>query len=45
VLADWPHFLGMLWQSMASIFVDRAASQNLSLIAIDLETEQVQAVA
>lgn len=30
---------------MAGIFVDRAASQNLSIVAIDEDTEEVMAVA
>jgi len=32
------------WKSMSSIFVDRAASQNLSLVAIDEDSGDVMAV-
>jgi len=32
------------WKSMAGIFVDRAAEQNLSIIAVDEDTDRVEAV-
>ena len=35
---------GTASQTMAKIFVDRAASQNLSLVAVDESTEKVHAV-